>query len=143
MHKLRAMANAIALAAGPGAGGNPPLGRGRAAGHAGHRDAGVLRDAGARPAAPHGLWGQPRRPAARRRLGRRGHRRNHLAGPARSGKGLRAGQALAGHGRAARDPGVLRRPGGPARQERRLHHHVGLHRAGAAVRAIRRGHRAV
>lgn len=67
-----------------------------------------------------------------------GHRRDHFAGPARAGKGLCAGQALAGHGRAARDPGVLRRTGGAAGQERRLHHHVGLHRAGAVVRAIRR-----
>lgn len=37
-----------------------------------------------------------------------------------------------------RDSGVLRRPGGPACQERRLHHHVGLHRSGAPVRPIRR-----
>ncbi len=46
--------------------------------------------------------------------------------------------ALARDGRPPRDSGVLRSLGGPALQERRLHHHVGLHRSGAPVRPIRR-----
>ena len=59
--------------------------------------------AGARPAAPHGLWGQPRRSAATESGSRRRrHRRNHLNWTDSVWKGLCAGQALAGRGRAAR-----------------------------------------